>query len=434
MRVKKLRIIIFLLFLIIPLNANESERTWNCYLTTIGPGDPLYIWFGHTGLILENTQSERAVFYDFGNFSFKSDHFYRNFAMGRLIYFSVGVSAKAYLNYIVSENRDVTIQTLNLSEESVAEMAEYLNWKVQKGNNTYLYHHYLDNCSTRIRDLIDKACDGQLKKASDYSAGTSFRESYRRYSYHSWWPDWLLSFLQGQTIDEDISYWDTMFLPEELMKQVADLQIETPRGMEPLVLETEYRIRSEGRPATPEKAPSNIRQAFINGMIAGILLVLLQWAALKKRNSIRIISRIILTVVLLIFSIIGGLLYFMIFFTNHSVTNQNLNIALFHPFYLFLLFLFPKKNILRRKKLIISFWQIQATLFATIVLIGMIPAYHQGNERTVFVFLPLLLLQITALPLLIRRQITGEGQSYGLLNRAISLKHGQDDQDEPSQI
>ena len=198
---KKILTPAFLIILLMPLTAQSNTEppngAWNCYLVTVGPGDPLYIWFGHTGLILEYTVSNKARFYDFGNFSFKSDHFYRNFAMGRLVYSSVGISAHAYLNYIADENRDVTIQTLNLPQKAIADMAQYLEWKVSPGNNTYLYHHYLDNCSTRIRDLIDTATGGQLKEATMISAETSFRECFRRYSSHNWWADWLLSFLQG---------------------------------------------------------------------------------------------------------------------------------------------------------------------------------------------------------------------------------------------
>ena len=295
MPAKKLIFILLILFSLIPLQAETAEKEWKCHLLTIGPGDPLYIWFGHTGLIVENTLTGRALFYDFGNFSFQEDHFYRNFAMGRLIYSSVGVSARSYLNYIVRENRDVTLQTLNLSQESIRKMAEYLNWKVQPGNNTYLYHHYLDNCSTRIRDLIDEAVGGQLKAATEGSAGTSFRRSFRRYSSHNWGGDWLLSFLQGRTIDRDITYWDTMFLPDELMRQVDLLEIDTPRGREPLVLKNEILVRAEGRNAVPDLPPSNTLQALFYGLIAGAVLLLLQQGALTGTGVNRHFCRILLT-------------------------------------------------------------------------------------------------------------------------------------------
>ncbi len=432
---KKILIPVILFILIMPLstqsNADSPEGTWNCYLVTVGPGDPLYIWFGHTGLILEYTANSKARFYDFGNFSFKSDHFYRNFAMGRLIYSSVGVSARAYLNYIANENRDVTIQALNLSQRAIADMAQYLEWKVSPGNNTYLYHHYLDNCSTRIRDLIDTATGGQLKEATMMSAGTSFRESFRRYSSHSWWADWLLSFLQGRTIDRDITVWDTMFLPDELMIQVGKLTIETENGTEALVRNTEYRVKAEGREAVPDTAPSNIKMALVYGLISGICLLLLQAGALSRKNGPGNTCRILLTLFLTVFSVTGGLTFFISLFTNHQVASENLNLMVIHPFYLVLIFLFPKRNNPRRIKILVRFWQIQALLFIGMILINLLPGFHQGNERTVFLFLPLLLLQLAGLPLITRNRTTSKGQSSGLLNRAISLKPGRADRGEP---
>ncbi len=428
---KKLLLTIILIMLAMHLFAGTEEKTWNCYLVTVGPGDPLYIWFGHTGLILENTETGRSVFYDFGNFSFESDHFYRNFAMGRLIYSSVGVSARAYMNYIVGENRDVTVQTLNLPEEKIREMASYLSWKVQPGNNTYLYHHYLDNCSTRIRDLIDQAVDGQLKEATDISAVTSFRDSFRRYSSHSFWADWLLSFLQGRTIDRDITVWDTMFLPDELMKQAALLQIKTSDGIQPLVTKTESLAEAEGRRAVPDRAPSNGKQALITGIAAGILMLLLHTGSLLKQKALQRFSRFFLKLLFFILGAAGCFLYFLAFVSNHLVAHENLNVFLFHPLYLVLIFLFPGRNSQKRKTLMVRFWQIQLGIFLITSAVNLLPAFGQDNLRTFLFFLPLLAIQGVLFPLVLKSGITGAYQSSGLLNRAIAVKTDQAGRDEP---
>ena len=422
---------LFTVLLLFPAFSSTEKKIWNCSLVTVGPGDPLYIWFGHTGLILENTESGRAVFYDFGNFSFEADHFYRNFAMGRLVYSSVGVSARAYMNYIVRENRDVTIQTLNLTDEKIAAMAEYLQWKVQPGNNTYLYHHYLDNCSTRIRDLIDEALDGQLHEATRISGVTSFRESFRRYSSHSFWGDWLLSFLQGRSIDRDITEWDTMFLPEELMNQVSYLQISTPDGIQPLVLNTEYRIKARGRQPIPERAPSNSRQALVFGLIAGFILLLLQSGSLTSPVHLRRVSRFILKALFLVLGLAGCLLYFLAFFSNHLVAHENINAFLIHPFYLLFIFLYPRPDHLKRKTLIIRFWQIQLGVLIIVSAVNLLPPFRQDNMRTFLIFLPVLGFQALLLPLILKSRITGAVRSGGLLSRATELQPNQDDRNEP---
>jgi len=395
---------LLLTFTALPLSAGETDDPWNCYLVTVGPGNELYLWFGHTGLILEERETGRAVFYDFGNFSFKADHFYRNFAMGRLIYSSVGVSAGAYLNYITRENRDVTVQTLNLPAEKKVEMAAYLQWKVQPENNTYLYHHYLDNCSTRIRDLIDQALDGQLHEATDIPAGTDFRRSFRRFSGHNFWADWFLSFLQGRTIDRPIQVWDTMFLPRELMRQVSALTVETPDGPRPLVENTEVLVTADGRSETPAEPVSNFLPAVLYGLLTGLFLLAVQKGALSGSRKIRTLSRIGTDLILIPLSLTGGLLYFMILFTNHQVTYENINMMVIHPLY----FLIPVLQMHGRKKIaqtgIRLFWQIQSVLYLLMVLINLLPSFRQGNLRTAGFFFPLLLLQAAVLPSLIKKK------------------------------
>jgi hypothetical protein len=76
------------------------------------------------------------------------------------------------------------------------------------------------------------------------------------------------------------------------------------------------------------------------------------------------------------------------------------------------------------------FWQIQLTVLVLMFLINQLPGFHQGNERTLVLFLALLLMQAFLLPLGIRRS-TGADQSSGLLNRASGMQPGPDGQDGP---
>ena len=54
-------------------------------LATIDPGAELTSWWGHTGLIVEDTLTGRSLFYNYGLFSFEQDNFVLNFIRGRLI-------------------------------------------------------------------------------------------------------------------------------------------------------------------------------------------------------------------------------------------------------------------------------------------------------------------------------------------------------------
>ncbi|WP_168203614.1 DUF4105 domain-containing protein [Oceanispirochaeta crateris] len=384
---KQLFLILVLIFpaAFAPLSAQIQKEELNCYLLTIGPGKDLYLWFGHTGIIIE--EENHSQFYDFGNFSFKSDHFYRNFAMGRLVYLKVGVSARAYQNYIVTEDRNVTLLKLNIPSEKILEMKEELERNILPGNNTYLYHHYLDNCSTRPRDIIDKALDGQLKDATDRDAGTSFRGSFRRYTSHSFFPDWLLSLLQGRTIDSPISVWETMFLPDELMKQLSLLQVKSGDSLEPAVLSTRVLAESSRNRTIPETAPSLAVPALLYGLAAGVLLMMLQSLSLgERRKSVFVF---LFVFIMTIFSLFGLTVWFISFFTDHLVARENINVLMFHPLYLVAGFILTRNS----AEKLLRFWQIQGGLWVLMVLFNAV-YFHQGNLQTSLFFLSFLSCQL----------------------------------------
>jgi len=233
-----------------PWSAGETTGSaLNIKLVTIGPGVPLYAWWGHSGMIVEDRRTGISRFYDYGRFSFKQDHFYRNFAIGRL-YFEIGSApTDAYLEHYRSLDQTVRIQTLDLAPENALELAKLLDRDVAPGNNVYLYDHYYDNCATRLRDILDQFTDGALNLGAADDAGVEFRTETRRFTQHSFFFDFLLTYLMSDSIDAEMSEWETMFLPERLEQHVASLRIGDGRGgTRPLVTETVlYYLSRDGR-------------------------------------------------------------------------------------------------------------------------------------------------------------------------------------------
>ncbi len=356
----------------------------SCYLLTVGPGKEIYAWFGHTGIIIENEKG-KGKFYDFGNFSFDSDDFYWDFSMGRLNYLKIGVSSRAYLNYIVGEERDVTLQKLDIPQQKIRQMRDYLENEITTGNNVYLYHHYLDNCSTRPRDILNEALDGALKQATDYAAGTSFRDSFRRYSSHMFTVDWVLSFLQGRTIDRPVTVWETMFLPDELMKHLDTLE----RNGKPLVLEKRILAEAPDRRLIPDTPPSHASASLFIGLTAGGLLFLLQLLRFRRESRWKKTATFLFITIMTALSITGVLLWFISFFTDHQVARENINVLLIHPFYLVAGILF-----LKNKETALSwFWRIQGMIWLLMTALNLL-FFHQDNLRTTLIFTGLLLLQL----------------------------------------
>src|SRR5690554_2625162 len=91
----------------------STSSQFELLVTTMGRGDPLYVWFGHSGLVVTDKIQDRSVMYDYGIFSF-DDNFYQTFALGRLNYEVWATSALARYDLAKSEDREISIITLNL--------------------------------------------------------------------------------------------------------------------------------------------------------------------------------------------------------------------------------------------------------------------------------------------------------------------------------
>ena len=73
--------------------------------------------------------------------------------MGRLEFWVADSAGRLDLRASTGrEDRDVRFQELNLTTAQRTEMARLLATNVLPENRDYLYHHYNDNCVTRLRD------------------------------------------------------------------------------------------------------------------------------------------------------------------------------------------------------------------------------------------------------------------------------------------
>ncbi len=94
-------------------------------------------------------------------------------------------------------------------------------------NHFYTYHHFKDNCTTRLRDLLDEVFDGKLREDSDKPYPMTFREFGRR-GLAPLWPVIAMSdHITGRNLDHNPSEWEAMFHPDILRASV-----ETKLGIE----------------------------------------------------------------------------------------------------------------------------------------------------------------------------------------------------------
>ena len=368
-------------------------------LAVMGPGDELYFWFGHIGLVIENKATGQVRFFDWGVFSFDSENFFVNFAFGRLRYCCAVSRAQSYYSAYISSNRDITLYTLNLPAEKKEAILRFAENNVLPENRDYWYHNFRDNCSTRIRDILDMALDGQFSaEFADAPGRYTYRQHVRRHTWAHPFFDWILNFWMGPNIDRPITVWEEMFLPSELAMRAVNFSYTGPDGRpRPLVSSVEHLYKAVGRPAVLDVPRLQWpRELAFSLLVSAALLLLYRFRGSLK--GFRIIMGSLHTLLGFFFGVVGSLLFFMTFFTNHDYTFHNANIVFVNPLLLAavplgLIFAFTRKD---RKRLIAAsllriLWSYVLLGGILTMVIKLFPAFYQQNQVDQALILPLAL-------------------------------------------
>jgi hypothetical protein len=196
------------------------------YLLTVEPGELYWQRFGHNAILLRDPDSGRSVSYNFGYFDFAQSDFLLRFVRGRMLYQAVALDGDADLAGYIEDGRRVWLQELRLEPTAVAMLANYLAEQVRPENRDYRYDYYAINCSTRVRDALDMALGGALRKATEHrSHGWTYRRFTRAYAQGVPWLYLGTDLALGQPVDEPLSIWDEGFIPGELKRQIRDLKL-----------------------------------------------------------------------------------------------------------------------------------------------------------------------------------------------------------------
>ncbi|MDR2478255.1 MAG: DUF4105 domain-containing protein [Treponema sp.] len=302
-------------------------------IAVMGPGDELYFWWGHIALVIEDAHTGQSRFYDYGLFSFKSDHFFSNFALGRLLYSCGASPASSNIAVYVNTNRDVVLYTLDLPPEKREEVRDFAERNILPENRDYFYHHFKDNCSTRIRDIIDLAVDGQFKQQFGSAPGRyTLRQHVRRHTWFSPFADWILNFLMGQDIDTPVTIWEEMFLPAEVGTRIAGFWYTGSDGVSrQLAARTETVYKAYNRPPVLDVPRRQWPRELAFSLALALLLGLLFTLQAKKPAAGQVLLGISHSILGLVFGIAGLLLFFMSLFTNHDYTYHNANLLFANP-------------------------------------------------------------------------------------------------------
>lgn len=191
-------------------------------LYTMGPGDDVFSRFGHGALCVVRDDGEDGTCYNYGTADFsKPSRLIAEFLRQRSIFWQSEMGLDAMLEHYAEQDRTVYRQVLPLSAAQVTLIEERLEHDAMPENRNYLYHHFKDNCTTRVRDLLDLATNGALRQGNDVPYGTTYRELVRS-GFSASMPLLMLSeVLIGRSVDRRPTVYEAMFLPSVLRETVA---------------------------------------------------------------------------------------------------------------------------------------------------------------------------------------------------------------------
>ena len=137
------------------------------HLLTMGTGDAVWEKYGHNAIWVRDPVAGTDWVYNYGVFDFNSPGYWGRFIRGDWLYQLAVWPARETLAMYEMDNRTIVRQELDLTGEQKAELAAFLEWNARPENREYLYDYFRDNCSTRIRDVIDSVLGGSLRAATD---------------------------------------------------------------------------------------------------------------------------------------------------------------------------------------------------------------------------------------------------------------------------
>jgi Domain of unknown function (DUF4105) len=201
-------------------------------LVTMGIGSLIWERHGHIALCVhyDNPRNDRCYNYGIGDFHHPlamTWGFFRGTGS-----FWVGKSPVAdMLSIYANADRTIWVQPLPLTPEQKKRVIDKLEFDILEPNRYYAYDHFWDNCTTRVRDILDDVTDHKLSKMIETTDGRTYRDLAREGFFGMPIPLLTTDIAMGRATDRVPSYYERMFLPQYLREAVAKLW-----GIQPIAI------------------------------------------------------------------------------------------------------------------------------------------------------------------------------------------------------
>jgi hypothetical protein len=290
------------------------------------------------------------------------------------------------------ENRSIDIQELALPADAARALRDFVEWNAQPANRGYRYDYYLDNCSTRVRDALDRVLAGQIRALTDTgSTGETYRRHTKRLLVGA--PSFsMFSFLLGRPADRPITRWDEMFVPMLMRDHLRTVRMRDETGASVPLVKREWRAFTAQRAAERRSPPNDILTYTVLGVVLGGAIL-----ALSSVHGTGARSRSIAASLAATWNILAGLAGVAVLgawaFTQHVFMYDNENVLQLTPLSLALaiFIVLAAKSNAPRARLWIAFTLALVVLALSLFGLGAqrLAGFDQSNGEIIGLALPL---------------------------------------------
>jgi hypothetical protein len=316
-----------------PLGVLEASEAPRIGLVTMEPGQEYWSRYGHNAILVDD--GIRRTLYNYGYFDFSQPRFLTRFLRGRMLYRLLALPMEEDLANYAAEGRGAVLQWLALEPGAARGLADHLAWNARPENADYRYDYFTANCSTKVRDALDGAFGGALRRElSGRSHGYTFRDEARRLAATLPWLYLGTHLGLGPYTDRPVSLWEESFVPMRLRDALAQTRI----GGRPVVARQVPLLPH--RLVSPPDAPPQWRWRFATAGLA--TAALLGWTTRRRApRASRLAGAILAGLLWLVCGLAGAGLLALWGLTDHVAAWGNENALLFDPLCLGLLAALP---------------------------------------------------------------------------------------------
>lgn len=292
-----------------------SDDSVRVSLLTCSPGQEVYSLYGHTAIRCVDYTRGTDVVFNYGVFSFSQPHFIWRFVLGKCDYMVDATYYHFFERAYAQRGSQVTEQVLNLTSAEANAVQRYLLVNCLPENCEYRYNFLYNNCTTMVRDAIERCVDGTVIYQTREPRQTT-RQILHHYTRMHPWAAEGNDLLLGSAVDTIASDRSAMFAPELMMHYADNAQIQRADGsVRPLVSSTDVLV--PGRDVQTEaEFPLSPRALFVLLLCLSVLLVLIEYLTHCHFTVVDVVF-------LALQGMVGVLLLFMALFSLHPAVDSN---------------------------------------------------------------------------------------------------------------